>query len=110
MVEDKIAAFVRKKRVIKDVTPRDFTEEKTPWYKRPLKREEFKIRCGKDERYYVRHDEWSKRTYIGPYFTRFTADKIINSYITESLKGPLSLKPSSEIHSVIIDDENFFRD
>ena len=75
-----------------------------PWYKRPLDKSEFSYKLAKNGRYYVRHKDWSNRTWIGPYKEVKDVDSIIESYVVESLKGPLDKKYSSDIHSVIIDN------
>ena len=111
-MEDKIAAFVLKKRAIREIslnsTENKKEEKPTPWYMRPLSADEFTIKRGKDENYYLQHKEWSKRTYVGPYYTRFMAEDIVKRYVKESLKGPLHMKPSNDIHSILIENENFF--
>ena len=110
MEEDRIAAFVRKKRkpsaVVKQV---EVKEVELPWYKKPILKEDFHTRQGMDGLYYAQHNAWSKRTWIGPYSSRAEADKIIDSYVIESLKGSLEHKSMDSIHSVVIENGNFFR-
>jgi hypothetical protein len=105
---DKIAEFVRKKRVIKDAPKIDFKEVKVPWYRRPLEREEFTFRKAKNASYYVRHIEWGKHVWIGPYKTIDDVNGIINAYLEESLKEPLDRKSNCNIHSITVDDETAF--
>ena len=107
MAEDKIAEFVRRKRKVQTQTV-EIKEVKTPWYKRPIEREAFSIKKGKNGKFYAQHNEWSKRVWIGPYHSEDEASKIIDSYIEESLKGSLHKKPMDSIHSVIVDDEKTF--
>lgn len=108
---NKIEEFVRKKRVVKDPQNVEIKEVKLPWYKRPIERKAFSYRKGKDNKLYVRHNEWSKHTWIGPYNTKNDVDRIIDSYVSESLKAPLDRKVNYKIHSVIVEDETkFFRE
>ena len=107
---DKIAEFVRKKRVIHDDTIKvEVKEVKIPWYKRPLDASEFLTRKGKDKKYYVHHKEWSKRVWIGPYDTTKDSDAIIDAYVVESLRTTaLDKKQNTVIHSLIVEDEQLF--
>ena len=85
------------------------TELNVPWYKRPLDKSEFSYKLAKNGRYYARHNEWGKRIWIGPYKDVSDMTAIIDSYITESLKGSLDRKYDESIHSVVIDNpEEFF--
>ena len=86
MAEDKIAEFVRRKRKVQTQTV-EIKEVKTPWYRRPIEREAFSIREGKDGK-----------------FSEDAVNKVIDSYVEESLKGSLDKKPTNSIHSVIIED------
>ena len=111
MQEDRIAEFVRKRRpfsITKAVEPKNIKEVELPWYKKPILKEDFHTKRGMDGLYYAQHNAWSKRTWIGPYSSNAEADKIIESYIMESLKGSLEHKSMDSVHSVIIENENFF--
>ena len=107
---DKIAEFVRRNRVIQDITKKvEIKEVKIPWYKRPLEYNEFTTRKGKDGKFYIQHCEWSKRVWVGPYKNDMETKIIIDSYVTESLKTTSLEKKSNEmIHSIIVEDENKF--
>ena len=124
---NKIAEFVNKKRVIhadlrelpkidaeslkghtNDVEFKPKGEKKTPWYKRPLERNEFSYRKAKDNKFYVRHKEWSKKTWIGPYDTEHDVNVIVTSYVLESLKEPLDRKTNKNIHSICVENDNVF--
>ena len=107
MGEDKIAEFVRRKRKIA-AQKVEIKEVKAPWYKRPIDRNAFTIRMGKDNNYYVQHNEWSKRTWIGPYSDAVDAYMIIESYVMESLKGTLDKKPMDSVHSLVVENEKDF--
>lgn len=111
-IEDKIeiSNFINKRRAkIKRPEIEPLTDKPTPWFKRPLDKSEFRHKLAKNGRYYVRHKEWGERTWIGPYRTIDDVNSIINSYVVESLKGPLDRKYDDSIHSVIIDNpEEFF--
>lgn len=108
MEENKIAAFVRKKRKVQTQTV-EIKEVKTPWYKRPIERTAFVIRESIDGKFYAQHNEWSKRVWIGPYKSEEETIKVIDSYVNESLKGTLDKKPINSIHSVIIEDGQIFK-
>ena len=105
---DKIAEFVKKKRIIHNLEKPSIQEVKVPWYKRPLNKSEFTTRQAKNGKFYVRHDEWGKKTWIGPYNNTSETNWIIDSYVLESLKEPLDKKTNNNIHSVVIEDENIF--
>ena len=107
MGEDKIAEFVRRKRKIA-AQKVEIKEVKTPWYRRPIDRNAFTVRMGKDNNYYVHHNEWSKRTWIGPYSDAVDAHMIIESYVMESLKGTLDKKPMDSVHSLVVENEKDF--
>ena len=108
MTEERIADFVRKKHKA-HVQMVEIKEVKTPWSRRPIEREAFSIKEGKDGKFYTQHNEWSKRVWIGPYASVDKANKIIDAYVEESLKGTLANKTMDSIHSLIIEDENFFK-
>ena len=103
MAEDKIAEFVRRKRKVQAQTV-EIKEVKTPWYRRPIEREAFSIREGKNGQFYAQHNEWSKRVWIGPYQSEDAVNKVIDSYVEESLKGNLDKKPTNSIHSIVVED------
>ena len=107
MGEDKIAEFVRRKRKIA-AQKVEIKEVKAPWYKRPIDRNAFTVRMGKDNNYYVQHNEWSKRTWIGPYSDVVDAHIVIESYVMESLKGTLDKKPMDSVHSLVVENEKDF--
>jgi hypothetical protein len=100
---DNIADFVKRKRKV-NVQKTEIKEVKTPWYRRPIEREAFSIKEGKDGKFYAQHNEWSKRVWIGPYASMDKVNKIIDAYVDESLKGTLAKKTMDSIHSVIIED------
>ena len=84
------------------------TQEKLPWYKRPLDRTEFVFRLAKNGKYYIKHKEWANGIWIGPYTSVVDVENIITSYLVESLKQPLDRKVNSNIHSVTIEKEADF--
>lgn len=106
---DNIADFVKRKRKV-NVQKTEIKEVKTPWYRRPIEREAFSIKEGKDGKFYAQHNEWSKRVWIGPYASMDKVNKIIDAYVDESLKGTLAKKTMDSIHSVIIEDgQSYFK-
>jgi hypothetical protein len=114
-IEDRqeISAFLkrRKAKIAKvQATPlQEITPKPTPWYRRPLQSSEFRYKLAKDGNYYVRHKEWGRTTWIGPYEDMTAAETVIQSYVVESLKDSLDKKVDSSVHSIIIDNpEEFF--
>ena len=106
---DNIADFVKRKRKV-NVQKTEIKEVKNPWYRRPIEREAFSIKEGKDGKFYAQHNEWSKRVWIGPYASMDKVNKIIDAYVDESLKGTLAKKTMDSIHSVIIEDgQSYFK-
>jgi hypothetical protein len=105
-----ISKFIKKRKAKSvDITKKEDTADKpTPWYRRPLKADEFISKLAKNGRYYARHNEWGKTIWIGPYKDIKDVNNIIKSYVIESLKGSLSRKYNEEIHSVVIEDPDDF--
>ena len=105
-----LSSFIRKRRKTPSVcvNKASIKEVKLPWYKRPLDKSEFTTRIAKNGKYYIKHAEWSKRIWVGPYSTQKEADEIIESYVIESLKDSIARKVNNKVHSVTIDNENDF--
>lgn len=104
-----IGTFVKKRRKTVNIETVVYNKaERIPWYKRPLYKEEFTYRTGKNDKIYVRHNDWHNTIWIGPYDTEKDANAIIDSYIEESQKEPLDRKYKTNIHSVKIEDSNAF--
>lgn len=100
-----------KKRRDREITPQmtePTIQTPVPWYKRPLTKEEFSYKLAKNGRYYVRHKDWSEKVWIGPYRNTEDIKAVVQSYVTESLKGSLMRKYDESIHSVIIDNPKEF--
>ena len=96
-----IASFVTKHRKqINEVSIKEKIKN-LPWYKRPIERSAFISRKAKDGKYYVRHNEWAEKIWIGPYNTIGDVDKIIDSYILKSSIEPLNrITTENELHSL----------
>ena len=111
-IEDKLplTQFIRKRRkpTSLELPKVGETPARIPWYRRPLLWDEFEVKRAKNERYYVRHHEWGKHIWIGPYKLQADAEDVIDSYVEESRKGNLDRKADNNIHSVIIDNEEEF--
>lgn len=110
---DKIAEFVVRKRVIREeqkpqIAIEKASKTKLPWYKRPIERDAFESRKGKDNMLYIHHNEWAKKIWIGPYKNMTEVNSVIDEYVLESLKGPLNRVVNNNIHSVIIENEKKF--
>ena len=111
-IEDKsaLSSFIKKKRKTSPVYPTRTiaVDEKLPWYKRPLERDEFIFKLAKNGKYYIKHKEWGKKIWIGPYDSLLSVENIITSYLLESLKGQIDKKVDSNVHSVVIQNEDEF--
>ena len=113
-IEDRIeiSNFINKRRTKQSIAKpgiEPITDKPIPWYKRPLEKSEFSHKLAKNGRYYIRHKDWGKLVWIGPYRNIEDVNAIVDSYVVESLKGPLDRKYDDSIHSVIIDNpEEFF--
>ena len=109
VMNNNIGEFIKNRR--KEIKEETITDKirKLPWYRRPLERNEFTSRKGKDGNFYVQHVEWHKTIFIGPYKTVNEAEDIIDSYLSESQKIHLDKKLDSRVHSIQIEDyANFF--
>ena len=114
--KDKLIDFINKKRKKAETkrvgvaVPSIHSDNKPlPWWKRPLEADEFTSKLAKNGRWYVRHKEWSKNTWIGPYKEHSSCQGIINSYVLRSLECNLIGKTlPNGIHSVIIDNPKDF--
>ena len=110
--KSELSQFIKKRRkptsleITKPVT--HVTQEKLPWYKRPLERTEFIFRLARNGKYYIKHREWGKGIWIGPYTCTVDVERVIASYLVESLKQPLDRKVNSNVHSLTIENEAEF--
>ena len=71
---DKLKEFIYKhQKNKKDITKQiSFTNDNialVPWYRRPLDKNEFSTHFSNNGNWYIRHKEWSKHIFIGPYKT-----------------------------------------
>lgn len=111
---DKLKEFIykhqkNKKDISKQISFANDNIALVPWYRRPLDKNEFSTHCSNNGNWYIRHKEWSKHIFIGPYKTLNNCNDIINSYVMCSLQGnSLDKKISSDIHSVTITNPNDF--
>ncbi len=79
------------------------------WYQKPNEDGVFEEREGKDGKIYGRYNEWKDTVWIGPYKTSEELDKIVQAYIKEMKKPFGKRKEIKNIHSIIIDDEKFWK-
>ena len=108
--DDKVASFVAssRKKNKKEQSVEQLTPTELPWYKRPLDASEFTIRKGSDKAFYARHNEWPPRVNIGPYKTEKEASSVVSLYVEASIIKDKESLLGGKIHSVVIDDDNFF--
>lgn len=102
----KLKEYISRRR--KAPKPVEVKEVKLAWYQRPIMKEEFVTKKGRDNKLYVRHNEWSKTIFIGPYKNTEEVNEIINSYINASLETSLDKKLDSRVHSISIDNPKEF--
>jgi hypothetical protein len=110
LMEDKtkLKEYISKRKTNRNCVVTEAKTIKLPWYKRPLTEDEFIIRKGKDKNFYVHHNEWSEKIYIGPYKTINDAGDIVKLYIKVSLKEPVTKKIDENVHSLSIDNIDAF--
>ena len=104
-----ISSFIKKHRN----EPKEATIEekidKLPWHMKPIEKTAFKHRKAKDGQYYVRHNEWSDKVWIGPYKSITDVHKVIKSYIELSKEEPLNrITATNDLHSVYVEDMKKF--
>ncbi len=79
------------------------------WFEKCMDEGAFEEREGKDGKIYGRYNEWKDTIWIGPYKTSEELDKVIQSYLKETKKPFGKRKEIKNIHSIIIDDEKFWK-
>lgn len=102
----KLKEYISRRRKVPK--PVEVKKVKLAWYQRPIMKEEFVTKKGRDNKLYVRHNEWSKTIFIGPYKNTEEVNEIINSYINASLETSLDKKLDSRVHSISIENPNEF--
>jgi hypothetical protein len=102
----KLKEYIAKRR--KETKPVDIKPVKLAWYQRPINREEFITKKGRDNKLYVRHNEWAKSVYIGPYNDTHEVNEIIKSYEEISSKMTLDKKLDNRVHSIYIENPKEF--
>ena len=83
-------------------------EEK--WFEKCMDDGAFELREGKDNKFYLHYNEWKETIWIGPYKTEDDANKVVASYIKETKKPFGKRKEIKNIHSIIIEKEEFWKD
>lgn len=79
------------------------------WYEKPIYRSNFSIRIGKDGKIYIRHSEWDKNIYIGPYDTMIDANNVMDAYVKASKIGPLDRHCNEyAVSSVHVENDKLF--
>ena len=79
------------------------------WFEKSMEDGAFEEREGKDGKIYGRYNEWKDTIWIGPYKTSEELDKVIQSYLKETKKPFGKRKEIKNVHSIIIDDEKFWK-
>jgi hypothetical protein len=104
----KLKEYISRRRKATAVKPVEVKEVKLAWYQRPIMREDFVTKKGRDNKLYIHHNEWSETIFVGPYNNTHEVTDIINSYIVASLEAPLDRKLDSRIHSIKIENPKEF--
>ena len=79
------------------------------WFEKSMEDGAFEEREGKDGKIYGRYNEWKDTIWIGPYKTSEELDKVIQSYLKETKKPFGKRKEIKNVHSIIIEDEKFWK-
>jgi hypothetical protein len=107
--KEKLKEYINKRRSLKEIKTVEIVTVRPPWYKRPLFENEFVVKTGRNKKLYIRHNEWSKNIFIGPYNNLDETSEIIKSYIDASLEINLNKKLDSRVSSIRIEHpEDFF--
>lgn len=116
--KSKLISFIykeRKKHETKNsnsiISSSGISDKKIPWYKRVLNKDEFICKLAKNGRWYARHNEWSKRIWIGPYKEKSDCESTIDSYIKVSQQNSILdkvISSTSNVHSLVIENPNEF--
>ena len=109
--KEKLKEFIYKNKKKTNIATVSLKTDKkfVPWFKRPLEENEFSRLKAKNNKWYVRHKEWGKNIFIGPYDEEKDACDIIKSYVDVSLNGDiLKEQKSNNIHSLTIENTNEF--
>lgn len=80
------------------------------WFEKCMDEGIFEARTGKDGNVYGHYNEWKEKIWIGPYKSQEELDKVIASYIKETKKPFGKRKEIKNIHSIIIEKEDFWKD
>jgi hypothetical protein len=104
----KLKEYIAKRKKTASLKPVEVKTVKQAWYQRPLQEDEFIVKKGKDNKFYIRHDEWSETIFIGPYKDTYDVNEIIKSYVKASLEMSLDKKLDSRVHSISIDNPKEF--
>ena len=111
-MEDKtiLKNYISKRKKASTIKPVEVKEVKLAWYQKPIMREDFVTKIGRDKKLYVHHKEWKENIFIGPYNNTHEITDVISSYVMMSLKTTLDKAPVDNIHSIVIDNvKEFFK-
>ena len=79
------------------------------WYEKCMDEGVFEQRTGKDGKIYGHYNEWKETIWIGPYKDEDELNKVIASYIKETKKPFGKRKEIKNIHSFIVEKEDFWK-
>jgi len=87
----------------------DIKQKELKWFEKCMDDGAFELRTGKDENFYLHYNEWKETIWIGPYKSEEEANKIVASYIKETKKPFGKRKEIKNVHSIIIEKEDFWK-
>lgn len=79
------------------------------WYEKCMDEGIFEQRTGKDDKIYGHYNEWKETVWIGPYKDEDELNKVIASYTKETKKPFGKRKEIKNIHSIIVEKEDFWK-
>ena len=84
-------------------------QKELKWFEKCMDENMFELKAGKDDNFYLHYNEWKKKIWIGPYKTEDEANKVVASYIKETKKPFGKRKEIKNIHSIIVEKEDFWK-
>jgi hypothetical protein len=105
---------MRNKKISEDIIHQakkrtNIKQKELKWFEKCMDEGVFELKTGKDNNFYLHYNEWKEKVWIGPYKTEDEANKVVASYIKETKKPFGKRKEIKNIHSIIIEKEDFWK-
>ena len=81
--------------------------KKLKWFQKQITADQFVTRKGKNGKFYGHHTDWKSKIWMGPYDTEEELNKVIASYASTTKKPFGQRKEIKNLHSVIIEENEF---